>query len=167
MAVRTTAKHILLDTLVIPVTSQKVWKVTSYVDKPLKVALQILGRQFYKNTKKSSLYSESLIILIHKAPIAENHSTTREIRDLLQARSTPTGNPFYFYMSNSLIYIPEMYRRSFKHSIRRRHYGKWLHACYVMEFKRHKSLANHLTFPQCFFFILAGNRKLLRGYVAL
>ena len=34
--------------------------------KGLKVAFQVLGRKFYKNTKKSSLYSQSLLIFIHK-----------------------------------------------------------------------------------------------------
>ena len=65
----------------------------------LKVALQILGRKFYKNTKKSSLYSQSLLIFIHKTPVVENHPTTREIRALLRPRSTPTGITVYFYMS--------------------------------------------------------------------
>ena len=32
----------------------------------LKVALQILGRKFYKNTEKASLYTQSLLIFIHK-----------------------------------------------------------------------------------------------------
>ena len=57
----------------------------------LKVALQILGRKFYKNTKKSSLYSQSLIIFIHKTPVVENHPITGEIRELLRPRSTTTG----------------------------------------------------------------------------
>ena len=35
----------------------------------LKVALQVLGRKFYKNTKKSSLYSQSLLIFIHKIQV--------------------------------------------------------------------------------------------------
>ena len=42
----------------------------------LKVALQILGQKFYKNTKKSSLYPQSLLIFIHKTPVVENHPTT-------------------------------------------------------------------------------------------
>ena len=66
----------------------------------LKVALQILGRKFYKNTKKSSLYSQSLLIFIHKTPVVERHPITREIRDLLWPRSTQMGNTVYFYMSN-------------------------------------------------------------------
>ena len=54
---------------------------------PLKVALQILGRKFYKNTKKSSLYSQSRLISIHKTQVVESHPTTTEIRDLLRPRS--------------------------------------------------------------------------------
>ena len=83
-----------------------------------------LGMKFYKNTEKSSLYSQSLLIFIHKTPVVESHPTTREIRDLLWARSTPMGNTVYFYMSTLLIYILKIHRRSFKHSIRCRHNGK-------------------------------------------
>ena len=60
----------------------------------LKVALQIVGQKFYKNTKKkkkkSSLYSQSLLIFIHRTPLVERHPITREIRDLLWPMSTPT-----------------------------------------------------------------------------
>ena len=49
----------------------------------LKVAFQILVRYVYKNTKKSSLYPQSLSIFIHKTPAVENHPTTEEIRELL------------------------------------------------------------------------------------
>ena len=62
----------------------------------LKVALQILGQKCYKNTEKSSLYSQSLLISIHKTQVVESHQITREIRDLLRPRSTPTGNTVYF-----------------------------------------------------------------------
>ena len=51
-----------------------------------------LGTKIYRNTETSSLYSKSLLIFIHKTPVVENHLTTREIRDLLRPRSTPTGN---------------------------------------------------------------------------
>ena len=71
----------------------------------LKVTLQILGRKFYKNTEKSSLYSQSLLIFVHKTAVVETHPTTKEIRDLLRSRSTPTGNTVYFYTSSSLIYM--------------------------------------------------------------
>ena len=80
--------------------------------KSLKVALQTLGRKFYKNTAKSSLYSQSLLTFIHKNPVVENHPTTREIRDLLQPRSTPTGITVYFYISSSHIYILERHKAS-------------------------------------------------------
>ena len=82
----------------------------------LKVALQILGQKFYKNTKISSLYSQSLLIFIHKTSVVERHYITREIRDLLWPKSTPTGNTVYFYMSSSLIYILKIHIRSFKHN---------------------------------------------------
>ena len=35
------------------------------VGQRLKVALQIMGRKFYENTKKSTLYSKSLLIFVH------------------------------------------------------------------------------------------------------
>ena len=84
----------------------------------LMVTLQILGRKFNKNTKISSLYSQCLLIFIHRSPVVERHPLTREIRDLLWPRSTPTGNTVYFYMSSSLIYTLKIHRRSFKHSVR-------------------------------------------------
>ena len=75
------------------------WRIRELVKfsvRDLKVALQILGRKFYKNTEKSSLFSQSLLIFIRKTPVVESHPTTREIRDLLWPRSTPTGNTVYF-----------------------------------------------------------------------
>ena len=63
----------------------------SYSDIILKVALQIFRRKFYKNTKKSSLYSQSLLIFIHKTLVVKNHPTTGEIRELL-----PDGNQGLF-----------------------------------------------------------------------
>ena len=59
------------------------------------VALQILGRKFYKNIKKKIykyyLYPQSLLIFIHITPVVENHPTTRQIRDLLRPTSTLMG----------------------------------------------------------------------------
>ena len=82
--------------------SSKIQHILDLPHFPFKVALQISGRQFNKNTEKSSLYSQSLLIFIHKTPVVENHPTTIKIRDLLRPRSTPTGNTVYFYMSSSL-----------------------------------------------------------------
>ena len=47
-----------------------------------------LGMKISKNTIKSSLYSQSLLIFIHKAHVVENHPTTREIKNLLWPRLT-------------------------------------------------------------------------------
>ena len=80
----------------------------------LKMALQILKRKFYKNTEKSSLYSQSLLIFIHITPVVENHPTTGEIRELLRPRLIPTRITVYFYMNSSLIYILEKHRRKFQ-----------------------------------------------------
>ena len=81
----------------------------------LVVALQILGRKLYKkNTIKSSLYSQSLLIFIHETPVVENHPTTREIRELLRPRLTLTGITVYFYMSSSPIYILDIHRKKFE-----------------------------------------------------
>ena len=62
----------------------------------LKVTLQILGQNFYKNTKKKSLYSQKPLIFIHKISVVENHATTGEIRELLRLRSTLTGIAVFF-----------------------------------------------------------------------
>ena len=80
----------------------------------LNVALLILGRKCYKIIKKSPLYSQSLLIFIHKTPVFENHPAKRKIRELLRPRSTPMGITVYFYMSSSLIYILEIHRRKFE-----------------------------------------------------
>ena len=67
----------------------------------LNVALQILGRKFFENTKKSSLYAQSLLNFFHKTPVVENHPTTTETGDILWPKSTPTGNMIYFYIARS------------------------------------------------------------------
>ena len=81
----------------------------------LKVALHVLGRKIYKNTKKSFLYTQSLLIFIHRAPVDERHPITRRIRDLLWPRSTKTGNTIFFYMSSPFICTLKIHRRSFEH----------------------------------------------------
>ena len=53
---------------------------TFFFSGSLKVVLQILGQTIYKSTKKSSLYSQSLLIFIHRTLVFERHPTTREIR---------------------------------------------------------------------------------------
>ena len=83
--------------------------------KRLKVALQILGQNFYKKYEKNHPYTpESLLIFIRKTPVVENHPTTGETRELLRPRLTPTGITVYFYMSSLLIYILDIHRRKFQ-----------------------------------------------------
>ena len=89
----------------------------NHLSTSLKVALQIFRRKFFKSTKKSSLYSQSLFIFIHKTALVKYHLTTREIRDLLWLRSTLTGNTVYFYMSSLFFYILKIHRQSFKHRV--------------------------------------------------
>ena len=72
-----------------------------------------LEQKFYRNTKKSPLYSQSLLIFIHKTPVVENHRITREIKELLRPRLTPTGITVYFCMNRSPIYILEIHRKKF------------------------------------------------------
>ena len=87
--------------------NKKKTQILKFLAGDIKVALQILGRKFYKNTKKTSLYSQSILIFIHKTPVVENHPTTGEIRP---TRLTPMGITVYFYVSSSLIYTLEIHR---------------------------------------------------------
>ena len=58
------------------------------------------------NTKKSSLYSQSLLIFIHKTPVAESHPTTREIKRFTTAQvdTIPMGNTSLF-LHEQLAYL--------------------------------------------------------------
>ena len=80
----------------------------------LKVDFQIFRRNFYKNTKKSSSYPQSLITSNLKTPEFENHPTTGEIRELLPPRSTPTGITVYIHVSCPFLYKLEIHRRKFQ-----------------------------------------------------
>ena len=114
----------------------------------LKVALQILARKFYKNTKKSSLYFQSLLIFIHITPEAESHPKTIEVRDLLRPRSTPTGNMVYFYTSTSLIY-------SLKYTYQASNIAPVediMENNYMFVMLWNLSVISHKMIPQCFFF---------------
>ena len=61
-----------------------------------KVALQIVGLKFYKNAKKSSIYSQSLLICVHKTPVVENHLTTWEIKRFTTAQVDTMGRHVLF-----------------------------------------------------------------------
>ena len=68
------------------------------------MALQIFGRKLYKNTKKSSLYPQSLSIFIHKTPVVENHPTTGEITEITTAQVDTDGNHSLF-LHEQLVYL--------------------------------------------------------------
>ena len=61
-----------------------------------KVALQIVGLKFYKNAKKSSIYSQRLLICVHKMPVVENHLTTWEIKRFTTAQVDTMGRHVLF-----------------------------------------------------------------------
>ena len=122
----------------------------------LKVALQILVRKFYKNTEKSSLYSQSLLIFIHKTPVVESRPTIREIRDLLRPRSTPTGKTVYFYMSSSLIY---KMKKNTDEASNIASNKDIMEVNYIFVMLQNLSVISHWIFPQCFFFFISGAKS--------
>ena len=128
----------------------------------LKVTLQILGRKFYKkNPEKSSLYSQSLLIFIHKTPVVENHPTTEEIKEILRPRSTPTAITVYFYMSISLNTANTQKKFSNIASDE-----DIMENNYMFVMLWNLSVISHLIFLQYFFFYSgAKNKNSLRGYV--
>ena len=62
-----------------------------------KVALQIVGLKFYKNAKKSSIYSQSLLICVHKTPVVENHLTTWEINEIYYSPGWHHGETCFIF----------------------------------------------------------------------
>ena len=58
----------------------------------LRWPLQIMGRTFYKNTKKTSLYSQRILIFIHKTPVVKNHLTNRRNKRITTTQVNTDGN---------------------------------------------------------------------------
>ena len=136
----------------VQILESRFWKVLILL---LKVAVQILGRNFYENTKKSSFYSQSLLIFIHRAPVVERHPITREIKDLLWPMSTPTRNTVYFYMSSSFIYTLKIHRRSFNQAFDE----DIMENKYMFVMLWNLSVSSHWIFPQYCFLFLAPDLK--------
>ena len=84
----------------------------------LKVALQILRRKFYKNTRKSSLYSKSLLIYNDKTPVVENHPTTREIKRFTMAQVDTDGKRSLFLREQLVHLHTGNTQTKLKHSVR-------------------------------------------------
>ena len=108
--------------MVVDLNRHMIWVLTLY-HIPLKVALQTLGRKFYKNTKKSSLYSQCLLIFIHKTQVVESHPTTKEIKRMTTVQVDTDGNPGLFLHKQLANFHTRNREESFKHNIRWRHYG--------------------------------------------
>ena len=131
----------------------------------LKVALQILGRKFYRNilrVKISSLHSQSLLIFIHK--ITQWSKTIEQQKlEIYYIPVDTEGKHGLFYMSILLIYLLEIHSQSFKIAsdediIENNH-------MFVMLLNL--SVTSYLIFPPCRFFISGAKSKHdLRGYVA-
>ena len=107
-----------------------------------------LGTKFTKILRKSSLYSQSLLIFIQKPPVVESH-VTREIKDLLGPRLTPTGDTVYFYMqSHSFTYWKYKDEASNIASDE-----EIVENNYMFVILWNLSVISFWIFPQCFFFI--------------
>ena len=66
-------------------------KLSQRCRKHLKCGPSDLRTKILRNTKKSSLYSQSVLIVIHKTPVVESDPTTREIRDFTTANVDTDG----------------------------------------------------------------------------
>ena len=139
-------------------------KVLIYKKMPiLKVALQILGRKFYKGTKKSSLYSQSLLIFIHRTQVVERHPITRGIRDCYgPGRHQQETRSIFTWAARSFThwkYTDEASNIAFDEDIMENNY------MFLMLWNLR--LISHWIFPQCFFFISSAKSKInLKGYEA-
>ena len=128
----------------------------------LKVGLQILGRKFYKNTKKSSL-PQNLLIFIHETPVVENHPTTGEIRELLRTGSTPTGITVCFLHEQHTHLHTANTQKKVSNIASDEDPRENNYMCVMLW---NLSVISHLIFPQCFFFPGTKSENNLRGYVA-
>ena len=82
-----------------------------------------LGRKFYKNAKKSSLYYQSLFIFIHETPVVENHPTKWDIRDYYSpGRHRRESLSILTWTARSFTY--RYTQKKVSNSVWWRHYGK-------------------------------------------
>ena len=77
----------------------------------LKVALQILGRKFYKDNKKSSLKSKSLFIFIDITPVAESHLTAIEMKRFTMAQ-VDTSRKHSLFLHEQLVHLHTEYTQT-------------------------------------------------------
>ena len=91
------------------------------------------------------------MIFIYKTSVVESHPTARKIRDLLQPRSTPTGNMIYFY-------IEQLGRLHTANTSNVASNEDIMENNYIFVMLWNLSVISHWIFSQCFFF-LAQNLK--------
>ena len=96
------------------------------------------------------MYSQSLLIFIHKTTPVENHLTTRETRDLLRPRSTPTGNPVFFTWAASLFTYWKYTDEASNIASDEDNNNMENNCMFIM--LSNLSVISHVIFPQCFFF---------------
>ena len=130
----------------------------------LKVALQIFGRKFYKkNTKKkTSLYSQSLLIFILKTLVVESHPTTRKL-DIYygQGRHRRETQSFFTWAARSFTYeVPRTENTQAKlQTWRIASNVDMMENNFMVVMLENLSVISHCIFPQCFFFFISGAKS--------
>ena len=71
----------------------------------LKLALQILGQKFYKNTEKSSTYSQSLLIFIHKTPVVKIKSSDNKRNKKFTTAQVDTDGKHSLFLHEQLAHL--------------------------------------------------------------
>ena len=127
------------------------------------MALQILGRKSHKNIKKSSLYSQCLLIFIHKTPVVERHPTKREIREYY-GQGRHRGNHGLF-LHEQLAHLNTGNTQKKVSNIPSDE--DIMENNYLFGMLWNLSVIGHWIFRNCFFVISGAKSKdNLRGYVA-
>ena len=131
------------------------------------MAFQILGQKFHKITKKSSLYSQSLLIFIHKTTVFKNHSTTGEIRELLRPRLTPTKISLFLHELLAHLHTGNTQKKVSNTASDKDIKYIFEENKYIFVILWNLNVISHLIFPIFFFFISGMKAKNnSRGYVA-
>ena len=113
-----------------------------------KVALQILGQKFYKNTKKLPVYSQSLLIFIHNIPVVESHLTTTT---KITTAQVDTDRNYGLFLHEQLAHLQtgntqKVSNIASDEDIREN--------TYLFVMLRNLSVISHFIFRQCYFFLV-------------
>ena len=108
-----------------------------------------MGQKFYKNTKKSSLYCQNLLIFIRKTAVVENNPTTREIKRITTAQVNTDGNHSLF-LHGQLAHLHAEDPLKKVSNIASDEVNMENNYMFVLLWNL--SVISHLIFPQCFFY---------------